>query len=1154
MIVLLSSIAFAVVGITLNINGTGSFSSSKWDIYFNNLSVANTIGRAEEIKKPSIINKTTIDNIEVSLSEPGDMIRYDVELVNEGNIDAKIDEIIIPTLSDKQSRYLEVELLYDDGSSAKKDDILQRMTLKKMTLKIKFRDDITKEDLPTESEVIDISCKITFVQTNNTDISQDSTIIEPEQHASDTNPGDITNGGLYDGSISNPYQVESIEDLVQFSNDVSNGNNYSKKYISLSQDLDFSASGSYADSKTMAYGDINGDGTISSLKEELTSSLGFKPIGDNTNYFSGTFNGNGHTISNLSINRNSENYVGLFGRISGTINNLNIEDFDITGNNYVGAVSGYGGTINNLKATSTVSGTDYVGGVSGGYGTIKHSTIDSNVSGNNYVGGVLGGNTGKVYSTNIFTKVIGNERVGGAMGSLGSDGAGQISGVIVKGDVEGRNLVGGIIGSSGSFIKINAIYKEGNVKGNSNTGLIVGKISLSNINSYSVKTTTLNSSTIESKDQSSLNGQTIDSVDDIYKDINTAELVFDTYIGGDNDGDGYYLDYNEDKTKLIEKSVNENPLTFSLSGSGTSGSPYIINTIEELKQVNLKLDKYYKLNNDIDLQNESKYYVIGSYSNVFKGTFDGKGHTISNLVINDANLNYGGLFGKVSGTINNLNIKDFDITGNNYVGAVSGYGGTINNLKATSTVSGTDYVGGVSGGYGTIKHSTIDSNVSGNNYVGGVLGGNTGKVYSTNIFTKVIGNERVGGAMGSLGSDGAGQISGVIVKGDVEGRNLVGGIIGSSGSFIKINAIYKEGNVKGNSNTGLIVGKISLSNINSYSVKTTTLNSSTIESKDQSSLNGQTIDSVDDIYKDINTAELVFDTYIGGDNDGDGYYLDYNEDKTKLIEKSVNENPLTFSLSGSGTSGSPYIINTIEELKQVNLKLDKYYKLNNDIDLQNESKYYVIGSYSNVFKGTFDGKGHTISNLVINDANLNYGGLFGKVSGTINNLNIKDFDITGNNYVGAVSGYGTKINNIKVSSNIAGNNYVGGISGYISNINQFIVNADVSGNSYVGCASGRSDGSKGVCLSGKITGKSNANRIFGSSSSSTKNVIAVMDNVLVNNSKRTNTNSNSNDGADISTSDLIQSKYEELGFSFDESTTTPYWIYNDGNVVLKGIN
>ncbi len=519
-IMLLLTIAFSTMNVVLNIDGNASFNPSEWNIYFDNLSISNVTGSAEEISKPKIINKTTIDNIDIFLNNPKDMISYYVELINEGDIDAEIDDVMLPNLSDDQKKYINIELLYEDGNIVKKGDVLQRMTLKKMILKIKFNEDISKEDLPKEKDNIDFSCKLTFVQADNTEIGPNVTTIKSESHASDSNPGDITNAGLYDGSVNNPYMIESVEDLVQFSNDVNNGTTYSNKYIILSQDIDFNESGSYVDSKTILYGDINGDGIISGLKEELTTNLGFNPIGNNSNQFKGTFDGKNHIINNLNIERENTDYVGLFGYASGTIKNLKIENFKIKGNNNVGALVGYySGTATNIEAESNVEGNNYVGGVIGQKGTINASKVKSIVKGNEYVGGVIGGNygaEGKVNNNETTSTVTGNTYVGGIVGY------GNVTSGIMKGDVTGDNYVGGIVGSSrhssnGGIVK--AVYASGNVEGNQNTNLLLSYTGTT-LSGYVVKGVTLNGKEVTSDNINGVNGLEVERLtQDMYKGI-----------------------------------------------------------------------------------------------------------------------------------------------------------------------------------------------------------------------------------------------------------------------------------------------------------------------------------------------------------------------------------------------------------------------------------------------------------------------------------------------------------------------------------------------------------------------------------------------------------------------------------------------------------
>ena len=105
--------------------------------------------------------------------------------------------------------------------------------------------------------------------------------------------------------------------------------------------------------------------------------------------FSAKFNGNGHAIANLMINRNSANGVGLFGDTSGGITNLGVLNVNIIGFSSVGGLAGSNsGTITNSYATGTVKGSssnDSVGGLVGwnlgSAANIRNSYATGDVSG-----------------------------------------------------------------------------------------------------------------------------------------------------------------------------------------------------------------------------------------------------------------------------------------------------------------------------------------------------------------------------------------------------------------------------------------------------------------------------------------------------------------------------------------------------------------------------------------------------------------------------------------------------------------------------------------------------------------------------------------------------------------------------------------------------
>ena len=118
----------------------------------------------------------------------------------------------------------------------------------------------------------------------------------------DGNPGEL------EKEDENTFVINSIEDLVFFAHDVTNGNNYSGKTVKLGISLDFNSTKSYIAPLRTDYGKYGYNGELKTL---LTTGEGFIPIGVGsdevgTNSFSGTFDGQNNQIINLYINEKDE--------------------------------------------------------------------------------------------------------------------------------------------------------------------------------------------------------------------------------------------------------------------------------------------------------------------------------------------------------------------------------------------------------------------------------------------------------------------------------------------------------------------------------------------------------------------------------------------------------------------------------------------------------------------------------------------------------------------------------------------------------------------------------------------------------------------------------------------------------------------------------
>lgn len=161
------TIAFAALSQTLTINGSAYLDAAKWGIKFQNLTEPEKVGDANTTGTAVIEEDVSINNINVSLSTPGDSVTYGVELVNEGTINAKIEKIDKPELTNEQQRYLKFTVKDDLGNELVEGDILNAGETKHLTIKIEFKKDIEKEDLPTSVSNITLSYKLNFVQTDD---------------------------------------------------------------------------------------------------------------------------------------------------------------------------------------------------------------------------------------------------------------------------------------------------------------------------------------------------------------------------------------------------------------------------------------------------------------------------------------------------------------------------------------------------------------------------------------------------------------------------------------------------------------------------------------------------------------------------------------------------------------------------------------------------------------------------------------------------------------------------------------------------------------------------------------------------------------------------------------------------------------------------
>ena len=244
-----------------------------------------------------------------------------------------------------------------------------------------------------------------------------------------------------------------------------------------------------------------------SLKNDITLSKQWIPVGNTSYPFGGTFNGNGNSINDLSVT-SSYTYCGLFGITNGNIQNLNINNYSINNTSqYSGAVAGYnGGNIVNCHSSGKISVTNTnleigVGGIAGSNGgsvffcsAINPDSTKYNLYANSkntagfardpgaYVGGLVGINSGKINTSfaDCFIYVQAANPNPGFGAGLVALNSGNITECYADGNVEidsyylakGAGLV-----ASNNGGKISNCFAVGNVKtltGDSASSQVIG--------------------------------------------------------------------------------------------------------------------------------------------------------------------------------------------------------------------------------------------------------------------------------------------------------------------------------------------------------------------------------------------------------------------------------------------------------------------------------------------------------------------------------------------------------------------------------------------------------------------------------------------------------------------------------------------------------
>lgn len=305
-----------------------------------------------------------------------------------------------------------------------------------------------------------------------------------------------------------------------------------------------------------------------------------------------------------------------------------------------------------------------------------------------------------------------------------------------------------------------------------------------------------------------------------YPDLDSdTDGLLDSFDAAPHDANEFVLDTNSDgRYEICNIQQMQAIITLGVGEHAATGL-----------DIEIRMARDYELVHDIDAVAISNFIPIGNCGPTgncmndldkygFKGSFDGRGHTISNLSIDAPEVGGVGLFGVISRgkMVRNIELLNARINGRAGTGTIAGSNfGTVYNCHATGEVSGKFAIGGLVGGNaGNISYSHASVNVQGEMAVGGLVGDQNANVFAS----YATGNVTAGaGAGGLVGLNTRGRVVSSYAIGNVSGGKDIGGLVGLNTDALLANS-YAKGSVTGTGiNTGGLVGFNSMSRIrNAY--------------------------------------------------------------------------------------------------------------------------------------------------------------------------------------------------------------------------------------------------------------------------------------------------------------------------------------------------
>jgi hypothetical protein len=598
--------------------------------------------------------------------------------------------------------------------------------------------------------------------------------------------------------------------------------------------------------KTIRDGDEEAAGASYALAADINlTGVTWLPIGGGSTPFTGIFDGRDHVISGLSVTGDAS-YVGFFGVLDGaTVKNLTLEGVQVQAAESVSFAGGLAGEMRDgLVENCAVSGKvqagetqtaglligRVVGEVAGELAaTIYRCGVEGTVTAAT-AGGLVGIAVTRYASINLeacysaaTVKAEGDiAYAGGLVGHLEATEDAVLVDCYATGDVTaqsmGKSTAGGLVGFqsayAGGSVSLCTSYATGAVQATGVPAYAGGLTGYAEdldpmtwqncaaLNS-ALEATAQTGAVVGGTDNNSV------TVENCFQWSKLAEgEIFATAVSAG--GLSVVWDALTGSDSWQTPQEGELPILAEAAGRQRSAlpphlanpeAPVVISTVERLIEIAANINNEpteglrpyakgaYKLGADLNLSGVD-WTPIGSAAAPFSGQFDGDGHRITGLTVDDQPA--AGFFGVLDGaTVENLLLPGCRVTGTSTAGAVAGEAknAVIRDCAASGRIAVADQAGGLVGlaEDATLKRLSFTGRVTGNTAAGGLVGGGTGNLEDSHSAGAVTGGES-----GGLAGEWAGNMTRCYTTASVNG-DLVGGIVGRLQSGLLLDLVYLGG-------------------------------------------------------------------------------------------------------------------------------------------------------------------------------------------------------------------------------------------------------------------------------------------------------------------------------------------------------------------------